>query len=301
MRGAQRLPHVPHACHACLGDGAAGTPPGASARVVRPRRPPLGRPHSPAPPLHRGDARLRSSFGQCTAQLLQQLGARPVVDALDVGCATGLSSLALLRQFEGAHCTGVDLSPHFLAVGRHLQSRREAAAGELEPLQLLHALAEDTRLPAGSYDLVSTCLVFHELPQEPARAILREAFRLLRPGGALAIMVRGTGGQGGAGWSGRGQGSCLGGPGRLAGSPTTPHTRAPPTRRLQEMNPNSEIFKRIFSNPFPYVAFKSTEPFLIDYITLDLHGAIQDAGFKAPLQLQNSPRHRTVVALKPVS
>lgn len=27
---------------------------------------------------------------------------------------------------------------------------------------------------------------------------------------------------------------------------------------MQEMNPASPIFQRIFSNPFPYVAFKST-------------------------------------------
>ena len=67
---------------------------------------------------------------------------------------------------------------------------------------------------------------------------------------------------------------------------------------MLEMIPASPVFQRIFSNPFPYVAFKATEPYLIDYVTLDLHQAIRDQGFLAPQQLENSPRHRTVVAVK---
>ncbi len=42
----------------------------------------------------------------------------------DLGCATGLSSLELLRAFPGSAVTGLDLSPHFLAVGRYEQERR---------------------------------------------------------------------------------------------------------------------------------------------------------------------------------
>ncbi|MBW4692451.1 MAG: methyltransferase domain-containing protein [Lyngbya sp. HA4199-MV5] len=52
----------------------------------------------------------------------------------------------------------------------------------------LHAAAESTGLPDASFDLVSACLVFHELPQSAAIAILQEARRVLRPGGHLAIM-----------------------------------------------------------------------------------------------------------------
>ncbi len=38
---------------------------------------------------------------------------------------------------------------------------------------------------------------------------------------------------------------------------------------------------------------------LQEYITLDLHAAIRDQGFGAPLQKESTPRHRTVVAVKP--
>lgn len=53
-----------------------------------------------------GDDRLRSSYLRCMQQLLEEQGARPVQDILDVGAATGLSSLALLRAFPDASVTG---------------------------------------------------------------------------------------------------------------------------------------------------------------------------------------------------
>lgn len=53
----------------------------------------------------------------------------------------------------------------------------QAAAGVPEPLTILHRKAEDTQLPAGSFDVVSMCLVAHELPQHATKAILKEAHR----------------------------------------------------------------------------------------------------------------------------
>lgn len=53
----------------------------------------------------------------------------------------------------------------------------QAASGQPEPLTLLHRKAEDTHLPAGSFDVVSMCLVAHELPQHATKAILEEAYR----------------------------------------------------------------------------------------------------------------------------
>jgi SAM-dependent methyltransferase len=76
-----------------------------------------------------GDNNLRSSYGQCALKLLQGMPGAPnpadVQSVLDVGCATGLSSLALRELFPAAHITGVDLSPHMVAVGRYHQQQRE--------------------------------------------------------------------------------------------------------------------------------------------------------------------------------
>ena len=93
-----------------------------------------------------------------------------------------MSTFALQSIYPQARLTGVDLSPYFLAVARY-------RAREQQPnINWVHAAAENTTLPDNSFDLVSACLVFHELPTKAATAIINEAHRLLRPGGYLAIM-----------------------------------------------------------------------------------------------------------------
>ena len=67
---------------------------------------------------------------------------------------------------------------------------------------------------------------------------------------------------------------------------------------VQEMNPASEGFQRVFKNPFAYAAFKSTEPWLMEYMALDLPVSLRAAGFAQVLQAEATPRHLTVVARK---
>jgi len=85
----------------------------------------------------------------------------------------------------------LDLSPYFLTIARY-QAQRRSESGETatqsSTLNWMHGAAESTGLPDASFDLVSACLLFHELPQTAAVQILQEAQRLLRPGGHLAIM-----------------------------------------------------------------------------------------------------------------
>lgn len=125
-----------------------------------------------------GDARLRESYHAIVSDQLPN----PPQDIVDLGCSVGMSTFALQDTYPAAKMTGVDLSPHFLAVAQHNsnQQRRQVA--------WKHAAAETTGLPDASYDLVSACLVFHELPLSAARDILREARRLLRPGGHFTLM-----------------------------------------------------------------------------------------------------------------
>ena len=101
---------------------------------------------------------------------------------LDVGCSVGISTRALADAFPSALVTGVDLSPHFLAVAA---TRGEAACNER--VDWLHAKAESMPVEDGSVDVVSFAFVFHELPTIPAQEILREARRVLRPGGVVVL------------------------------------------------------------------------------------------------------------------
>lgn len=134
-----------------------------------------------------GDDRLRQSYHDV---LIAQLPQAPEA-IVDIGCGIGMSTEAFQTTFPQARLTGVDLSPYFLAVAQYRQHERREN-GEVPapttPITWHHAAGEATGLPAAAYDLVSACLVFHELPQSAAIAIIQEARRLLRPGGHLAIM-----------------------------------------------------------------------------------------------------------------
>lgn len=73
---------------------------------------------------------------------------------------------------------GIEASPYFVAVGRDVAPRALREAGlEEGRVELRHGLAEDTRLPAASADVVTVCLVMHELPASATRALLAEASR----------------------------------------------------------------------------------------------------------------------------
>lgn len=110
----------------------------------------------------------------------------PVLQALDVGCSVGVSTLALQawlgdRQVEPAAVSGLDLSPHMLAVARVRD--RDGCIHAWH-----HAAAEATGLPAQSVDLITLQFVCHELPGAATLAVLQEAARLLRPGGVVALV-----------------------------------------------------------------------------------------------------------------
>lgn len=131
-----------------------------------------------------GDAMLRQSYHDV---LKAHLSVSPQA-ILDVGCSVGMSTFALQAIYPEAAITGLDLSPYFLAIAQYRATTLADRQALPTPIRWLHAPAEATGLPDTSFDLVSAHLVFHELPQAAAIAILREARRLLRPGGYLAIM-----------------------------------------------------------------------------------------------------------------
>lgn len=101
---------------------------------------------------------------------------------LDLGCGTGSTTLMLKRVFPEAEVIGLDLSPYML-----LAAIDKASRAHLE-IAFRHGNAEQTGLPEASVDLVTASLLFHETPPEVAIAILREAFRLLQPGGEVLVL-----------------------------------------------------------------------------------------------------------------
>jgi ubiquinone/menaquinone biosynthesis C-methylase UbiE len=126
--------------------------------------------------------RLRSSFHD----VLEIHAPQEVRDILDIGCSVGISTLELHRYYQKKQnhpirTVGLDLSPYMLAVAKTLDTNNEIS-------QWLHALAENTKLPNNSFDLVTLQFVTHELPITASTAIFQEAYRLVRPGGAIALV-----------------------------------------------------------------------------------------------------------------
>ncbi|UBF28969.1 class I SAM-dependent methyltransferase [Kovacikia minuta CCNUW1] len=125
--------------------------------------------------------RLRGSFHQ----VLAAHGPQTVQDILDIGCSVGISTLALHRYFQELQnrpiqTVGLDLSPYMLAVAQMRDVNQE--------IKWRHGKGEETGLPDSSFDLITLQFVIHELPRYATEAIFREALRLLRPGGYLAIV-----------------------------------------------------------------------------------------------------------------
>jgi ubiquinone/menaquinone biosynthesis C-methylase UbiE len=106
------------------------------------------------------------------------LGLEDGARALEVGCGTGAVTRALALRPETASVVGVDPSPGFLAVARELSDG-------IQNLEFVVGDAKALPLEDGSFDTVIFHTTLCHVP-EPDVA-LREAFRVLRPGGTLAV------------------------------------------------------------------------------------------------------------------
>ncbi|OIO01210.1 MAG: SAM-dependent methyltransferase [Desulfovibrionaceae bacterium CG1_02_65_16] len=110
------------------------------------------------------------------ADLARELG-RPM--ALDLGCGAGHAAYALAEG--GAEVMAYDLSAEMLTV-----VEEEAARRGLTSLHVRQGAAERLPFDDGSFDLVVTRYSAHHWAYVPAA--LREARRVLKPGGSLVVI-----------------------------------------------------------------------------------------------------------------
>lgn len=109
---------------------------------------------------------------------------------LDVGCSIGASTKFLLDAYPQSDVLALDLSPNFLAMAKLNLENKDGPlyTPAHDQVQFIHGKAEDTKLPDNSLDMVSISFVFHEVPDEVNSAIVKEAYRVLKPGGVLSII-----------------------------------------------------------------------------------------------------------------
>lgn len=126
--------------------------------------------------LERADEFPRRAEGESALLEKAPAGLRRV---LDLGTGDGHTLALLLAARPAATGVGVDFSEPMLAAAR------ERFAGEDRAEIAEHDLGEP--LPAlGSFDFVVSSLVIHHLEDARKRALYREAFELLDPGGVFA-------------------------------------------------------------------------------------------------------------------
>ncbi|MDE1149976.1 MAG: class I SAM-dependent methyltransferase [Azospirillaceae bacterium] len=114
-------------------------------------------------------------------KVAEQAPRRDYTRILDMGASSGHFTLALAETFPGAAITGIDFSPRMLE-----HAKRTANEAGL-PWALHQRAAEDTKFADGSFDLVASYNLLHELPPKIIKAIFAEALRVLEPGGHMVM------------------------------------------------------------------------------------------------------------------
>jgi arsenite methyltransferase len=123
--------------------------------------------------------------------LLDDLDLRGDEHVLDIGCGRGAVLIAAAHRLPRGRATGADIWRLRDRTGnsRAAAERNAMVEGVSERVELADADARDLPVPPGSFDVVLSNLTFSNIrgSEERARA-LREAVRVLRPGGRMRVV-----------------------------------------------------------------------------------------------------------------
>jgi ubiquinone/menaquinone biosynthesis C-methylase UbiE len=116
---------------------------------------------------------------------VERLRLAPGSSVLDVGCGTGASALPAAEKIApSGHVIGVDLAEKLLDLGR-----AKAASLKLENIEFRIADMENLGFPDGHFDAIISVFSIFFVPDMAKQ--VRELWRMLRPGGQLAITTWG--------------------------------------------------------------------------------------------------------------
>ncbi|MDX2142977.1 MAG: class I SAM-dependent methyltransferase [Rhodospirillaceae bacterium] len=107
---------------------------------------------------------------------------------LEMGCGVGQMACALKERFPDAEVWAIDIGGPMVRYG-HMRARDLGI-----DVNFAQRLAENTGFPDGYFDMTTSYIIHHELPQTATRAVIAEAQRITRSGGVYYPVDFNTGG-----------------------------------------------------------------------------------------------------------
>lgn len=107
---------------------------------------------------------------------LENLPVQSNAQVLDLCCGSGQATQILVQHFQTV--TGLDASPLSLK-----RARRNVPQADY-----VEALAETMPFPNNHFDWVHTSMALHEMQPDQRQQIVKEVYRVLKPGGRFALI-----------------------------------------------------------------------------------------------------------------
>jgi ubiquinone/menaquinone biosynthesis C-methylase UbiE len=115
-------------------------------------------------------------------KLIQQAAISPGQRVLEIGCGTGNLAILAGELNPAAQVVGIDPDPKALGRARRKAQQSKAA------LQFDPGFAEELPYPDESFDRIFSAFMLHHIQGEGKLLTVREAWRVLKPGGSLYLV-----------------------------------------------------------------------------------------------------------------
>lgn len=123
---------------------------------------------------------LERGHGDVVRQVIAEMGMRPGMRTLELGCGTGWATRLLAAAAPGAGAVGIDVSPRMIARAEELHDLTSRARYETGTFEAL-------AFPEGSFDRVFSMEALYY--SVDLSAAISEIHRVLKPGGAAHVVI----------------------------------------------------------------------------------------------------------------